>query len=364
MASGKKNLTEEREAKMLRSSEPDLKVILGTGDNESVLWYHSQTLASKSKYVDTMLSVPMKERDEYVISFPDISAETWEQMMKFIDDPVAARKMDERDALSLVEFYDKYEFGGGRNLCSYIISDYFSTRSLVRMEKEHKLDLDLIIDLVNVAHKANLGDALKQGLKYIWKKLQSFETRYGRLMFTESQLAKLVPVLKYSKANRKSLGLSIYGFDDLEADAFPKLFVRASQSWENESLLQRCISHIAVSGTSCNADGDYTSEEDWDHYTPEEERTTHWGGDEVTFRVEFWEPNDEDTYRGWTIVRKYPPTGFDEDGDPIGVVKKKCWIAQHSTNNCFPPRTGWISCDERARGEPKIKYVLNDEITR
>ena len=85
MASDNNNTTDEREAKRLRSSEPDLKVILGTGDNESVLLYHSQTLASKSKYVDTMLSVPMKERDEYVISFPDISAETWEQMMKFID---------------------------------------------------------------------------------------------------------------------------------------------------------------------------------------------------------------------------------------------------------------------------------------
>ena len=368
MASGKKNITgEEREAKMLRSSEPDLKVILGTGDNESVLLYHSQTLASKSKYVDTMLSVPMKEREEYVISFPDISTETWELMMKFIDDPVAARKMDEKDALSLVEFYDKYEFGGGRNLCSHIISDYFAPRSLARREEKRKLDLDLVIDLVNVAHKTNLEDALKAGLNYIWEKLQSIQQPYGRLMFTESHLTKLAPVLKYSKANWKRLDLSILDDFDAGAEDFPKTFVTTCQKWEEFSLLQRCISHIVVSGTSCNADGEYCQDffPCWDRYKPEEEeRTSSWGGQDVTFRVQFWEPKDEDTYRGWAIVRKYPPTGFDEDGDPIGVVKKKCWIALHSTNQRHPPRTGWISCDELARGEPKIKYVLNDEITR
>lgn len=370
MASGKKNLTEEREAKMLRSSEPDLKVILGSGDEASVLLYHSQTLASKSKYVDTMLSVPMKERDEYVISFPDISAETWEKMMKFIDDPVATRKMDERDALFLVEFYDKYEFGGGRNLCSHIISNYFTPRSLARMEEKRKLDLDLVIDLVNVAHKTNLEDALKAGLNYIWEKLQSAELPYGRSMFTELQLEKLAPVLKYSKANWRSLGLSIYLDMDFQAEDFPKTFVTTCQRWEEFSLLQRCISHIVVSGTTCNADGEYLREVPcWDRYNPydgddEEERTTSWGGHDVTFRVQYWEPKDEDTYRGWAIVRKYPPTGFDEDGDPIGVVKKKCWIALHSTNHRHPPRKGWISCDELARGEPKIKYVLNDEINR
>lgn len=353
-------------AKKLRSSEPDLKVILGSGENEeSVLWYHSQTLAAKSKYIDTMLSVPMKERDEYAISFPDINTETWEQMMKFIDDPVAARKMDERDALSLVEFYDKYEFGGGRNLCSHIISDYFVPSSIRKLEKKHKLDLDLVIDLLIVAHKANLEDALEPGLIYIWEKLQSTDFPYGRLMFTESHLTKLVPVLKYAKANRKRLGFSICVDFDFEAEDFPKTFVTSVQTWENNNLLRRSISRIVVSGTACNADGSYSQGDYgfWDVYQPEEERTTRWGGHQVTFDVQYWEPTDEDTYKGWAIVRKYSPTGFDEDGDPIDGDKKKCWIALHSTNHRFPPRTGWISCDALARGEPKVKYVLNDEIT-
>ena len=92
------NTTDERQAKKLRSSEPDLKVILGSGDDQSILWYHSPTLAAKSNYIDTMLAVPMKERNEHVISFPDITTETWEQMMKFIDDPIAVRQMNVQES--------------------------------------------------------------------------------------------------------------------------------------------------------------------------------------------------------------------------------------------------------------------------
>ena len=356
------NTTDERQAKKLRSSEPDLKVILGSGDDQSILWYHSQALSLKSKYIDTMLAVPMKERNERVISFPDISIETWEQMMKFIDDPIAVRQMNVQDALTVVEFYDKYNFEAGRNLCSHIVLDYFTYDSLRDMEKKQKLDLDLIIDLVIVAHKANMEDALKPGLRYIWRKLQSSQVPYGRLMFTETQLTRLLPVLKYSKANWRRLDL--YNTDlDLEEDDFAKEFVSSSQRWENNSLLSRCISHIELSGTTCNADGEFTQCFGcWDRYKPDEERKDRWGGHQVTFRVQYWEPKDEDTYKGWAIVRKYPPTGMDEDGDPIGVDKKKCWVATQSTNHRYPPRKGWVSCDPLAKGNPEIKYILNEEI--
>ena len=39
-----------RGVKRLRSSEPDLKVVVGSDGDEEVQWHHSQTLASKSKY--------------------------------------------------------------------------------------------------------------------------------------------------------------------------------------------------------------------------------------------------------------------------------------------------------------------------
>ena len=97
----------ERDAKRLRSSEPDLKVILGSSDDETVQWYHAPTLASKSNYIDTMLAVPMRERDDYVISFPDIEPDVWAKMMKFLDSPIAAREMSAKDVVEVAPLYDK-----------------------------------------------------------------------------------------------------------------------------------------------------------------------------------------------------------------------------------------------------------------
>ena len=152
--------TDERDGKRLRSSEPDLKVILGSGEEETVQWYHSQTLASKSKYIDTMLAVPMREREDRVISFPDIKPNVWAKMMKFLDDPIASREMNAKDATEVVVFYDKYEFVDGRRLCLHIIVDYMSDKSIRNMEKTFSIDIDLIVDLVIAAHTATLKACL------------------------------------------------------------------------------------------------------------------------------------------------------------------------------------------------------------
>ena len=95
---------DERDGKRLRSSDPDLQVILGSGEEKTVQWYHSQTLASKSKYIDTMLAVPMREREDRVISFPDIKPDVWAKMMKFLDDPIASREMNANDAVEVVVY--------------------------------------------------------------------------------------------------------------------------------------------------------------------------------------------------------------------------------------------------------------------
>ena len=86
----------EPESKKLRSSEPDLKVIIGSDEAEKAAegadadgkasanddgaekkqpavvtkWYHSPSLASKSKYVDALLAAPMKESESRTITFP------------------------------------------------------------------------------------------------------------------------------------------------------------------------------------------------------------------------------------------------------------------------------------------------------
>ena len=82
--------------------------------------------------------------------------------------------MKASDALELAILYDKYEFVEGRELCSAVIVDYFELTTQF-MEKKYTLDIDFIIDLVIVVHKANLEAAFKQGITYIWKKLTRIE---------------------------------------------------------------------------------------------------------------------------------------------------------------------------------------------
>ena len=115
----------------------DLKVVLGTGEDESIQWHHSQALASKSRYIDAMLSTPMKEREEQTITFPDINLATWEKLMRFLDSPVAARHMSAEDSRDLAVLYDKYECLEGRMLCDEILVDYFKNIGM----KEKKFNL-------------------------------------------------------------------------------------------------------------------------------------------------------------------------------------------------------------------------------
>jgi len=101
----------EPDPKKIRSSEPDLKVVIGSeggeagtaddAEHEGVVtkWYISPSLAAKSKYIDALLAAPMKESKSRTITFPDISPATWELMMKLIDDPVACRTMKAEDVV-------------------------------------------------------------------------------------------------------------------------------------------------------------------------------------------------------------------------------------------------------------------------
>ena len=293
----------------------DLKVVLGTAEDESIQWHHSQALASKSRYIDAMLSTPMKEREEHTITFPDITLDTWEKLMHFLDSPVAARDMSAEDARDLALFYDKYEFLEGRKLCDAILVDYFK-KSIGMKEKKFELDLDLTIDLVNVAHRASMKAAFAEGIKYIWKKLVSSTVPYGRMMFEEKHLVILVPLLKYSLDNKKNLGLrtisenrltsSEVGLDNTD---FPKEFISECQNTEQLELLYRCIWYIELSGSNCNADGSFHLEECcWDVYKPDDEepdRTGIWNGTEVKFEMCYWTKED---FEGWAIVRYWTTT--------------------------------------------------------
>ncbi|KAL9189363.1 hypothetical protein ACHAXT_009038 [Thalassiosira profunda] len=369
------------EAKRLRSSEPDLKVVLGGGDGaENVQWHHANNLASKSNYIDALLAAPMREREERTISFPDISPDVWRKMLTFLDDPIAIRNMTPKDALEVVPFYDKYEFVEGRRLCNQVVADYLRPSNIGALEKKFAVDFDLVVDLVAVAHSANMEDSFKLGVPYIWNMMfVGGDATYGRISFSVEHLTKLAPALKYSLDNNERLGLGLSdrvtnfaangaaGVPAVDDQTFPEKFVAKSKRWEEEHFVDRCVSHIELAGTACKANGKYWAEYGicpWSkRYEPhcedpqQWERDT-WDGTPVTFAIQYIK---EDDFEGWAILRLFDPTIFDEeDGDPQyeGFSKTKCWIAPCSANRSRPPLIGWVSADPKARGNPTIKYFL------
>ena len=184
---------EQPETKKLRSCEPDLKVVIGTGaDSTATRWHHSATLATKSKYVDAMLATPMKEQEDRTLSFPEMEPQTWDDMMRFLDNPLAARHMTVEEAIKVAKYYDKYEFADGLTLCDHVLTDFLS--GLEQKEKTEVPNLSLIIDSVCVAKDANLEKSLKEGTRYIWDKLRSTSIPYGGTMFSKRDLERLNPL--------------------------------------------------------------------------------------------------------------------------------------------------------------------------
>eukprot|EP00571_Detonula_confervacea_P004205 CAMPEP_0172315314 /NCGR_PEP_ID=MMETSP1058-20130122/24810_1 /TAXON_ID=83371 /ORGANISM="Detonula confervacea, Strain CCMP 353" /LENGTH=383 /DNA_ID=CAMNT_0013029369 /DNA_START=64 /DNA_END=1215 /DNA_ORIENTATION=- len=375
----------EREAKKLRSSEPDLKVILGSRDGMVTKWYHSITLTSKSRYIDAMLSSPMKEKEESTISFPDIDNGVWEEMMKFLESPVAIRRMKVEDALNVAKFYDKYEFEEGTILCDQVLGDY--VKSAKHMETDLSLDVDLLVDAVVIAQEANLMDTLRRGLKYCWDKMHITDVPYGRTMFTEDHLKKLAPIFSdsFTPENKERIGDGVAWFNGfyrpfsdtirpfglkLDQPDFPEAYVSKTTHWLEESLLHRCINGIVLSGAG-EADGPYDKDED--EFMSDQRcyiykcsgMRMRWGGKIVTFSIQLCD-------KGWAIMRQYPAPrnngaaqnnqNEESDDDAEILVEKLCWVSPCSSNLHFPPLNSWKSVDPLARGNPKIRYILNDEL--
>jgi len=355
--------------KKLRSSEPDLKVVLGSSGGDGgggevdlvTRWYHSQTLAAKSRYVDAMLASPMRERETRTISFPDIQATSWDLMMNFLDDPIAIRTMEARDVMKVAKHYDKYEFCDGRRLCDMVLVDYFK-RALLDEESDSligQIDVDALVESVALAHEANLEKSFKEGMKYIWANVQSNFVPYGRTMFTEDNMETLAPLLSVSR----QMFCVEYGYGDLIGDLhneldksdFPKRFVNECRHWLTRDTLCGCITHIVLSGTYSNADGHFYPTEMERYKTLGQGR---WGGQQVKFEMKLQE-------KGWTILRKTLPT-FGVEGvqeDDSTVVETVCWIAPCSVNLPLPPKSGWKAVDPLASGSPRIRYLLEEEGT-
>ena len=132
----------------LKSYPPDLEVIVGDdgdgAENEKKSFmYHGAMLANASEYIDTMLSLPMKEQQTRSISFPDIQPEEWLKWTQYVLVPGAAFELNlfnihdvdnSKNAINIIQFYDKYQFRSGINLIDSQLSQKMNELTFCSLE--------------------------------------------------------------------------------------------------------------------------------------------------------------------------------------------------------------------------------------
>lgn len=105
--------------------QPDLEVVIGS--EQHLIRVHSLLMASVSDYVDTLLSSPAASASQRMqLTFPDIPADTWNKMIRFLE-PRCVDQPNLDDMLEILPLYDKYQFHSGElKEASFVCVSLFS----------------------------------------------------------------------------------------------------------------------------------------------------------------------------------------------------------------------------------------------
>ena len=329
-------------SKKLRSMEADLRVIVGEQDDQKEYAYHSAVLASQSKYIDTMLALPMKERKERVINFPDIPPAMWESMMKYLLHPAEIRKMTHKDAANIAVAYDKYEFEAGRECCDLILFEVFQDAEV----NKRPADLDYLIDTFLLSDAANLSKTRAKATCYFSATLHSIGEQYGSLMFTTDQMKKLTPLIE---KHHLLSGWPLWSADRVQRPTFAKEFVEQSNMAWYKTELRNAIPMLAIKGRNTTTFPTFVRSAIRTDCFPGETNIM-WRGEEYLVSIERL-PNADGDNGDWAVCAD--PRYFSDGGD----YRRILWKCPYSaTRDLVPPRTGWQPVNA-VDGEIEIVYT-------
>ncbi|CAB9522110.1 expressed unknown protein [Seminavis robusta] len=351
-ADGKETNNEVQVCKRLRCTDPDLTVLVKyLNEEENVAqkeyYMYSHVLAGLSNFIDTALSVDMKEKATCKIVFPDVTPEIFEMALKILLDPVASRSLKAKDAIQLIKFYDQYEFAGGVQLCDDVFANYFQQKlAAYRDSLSSPEETDFFVEALVLVFQFKLRKAMNDGRKCIQGRMELNLSRHGRFMFTTEHIEKLQPAI------RKGLFGSTWSMDfnglfpeglsleDLSSSLFPKYYV----TWASAVISGCACPLVEVSGTGNDIDGVY-----------ERENTKYRGhryrkvGAPTEYSGAFVIDRNELSEGGWAIMEE------DTGGNPI----KFFWVCPNSASLEVPPEEGpWvISCEAGYAYKSKIPRI-------
>ena len=341
----------EPESKKLRSAEPDLKVLVKyTDDNGNSLergyLMYSSLLANLSNFVDTCLTVEMKEKTTKEIVFQDVTPDIFDLALHFQDDPFAIRSMTPEDAVKLVEFYDRFDFSGGIKLCDQVLSDY------LRQQKAYDNmtppdNLDLLVEAIAMADKLDLSKCKSDGVDYLnsrfngtggSNRIRNRDQHYGPTMFTIEHVKKLHPIFKKKLVDYFPSDMTQ---EELDSPLFPRYFVEyASHGYSTCNAGTK----LWLGKTKCSADGEFSKEDE--DFDAKDRALLLKNGRLVNLTIAKSRLCDND----WAIL------GWESEEWPDAIVLWKC---PHSRSLHVPPRKPWIRVHKQARcfgAKPEIAY--------
>jgi hypothetical protein len=274
----------------------------------------------------------MREQETREVVFPETTPQAFDLAMKYLEDPLAIRKMKAQDALQVVQFYDQYEFTVGLKLCDQILKEAMDAHRTLVLNNDGVLD-----ELVNICiatESLNL-EQTKRACQSFLDLVLGFPDLPPILSVENCKKLHPIMMKDYSDILRISLGVTK---EELESPLFPRVFVE----YQSKCDLERRDLIFTVSGTDSLMDGIY-----------------HWNRIEQRWNLNEGLPFTLGNQRLRLYIEKSKLCGGDyalvanvldidenddyDDDEPLVRCRRVLWKRPYSRTHTFPSGGGdWI----------------------
>ena len=320
---------------MIRSSDPDLTIIVGKGEQQKIYECHSPIMAMYSQYIDSMLATPMREQKTRTISFSEIDSADWESMIGYLQAGVPPQTLDQ--VCAVLPFYDKYEFQSGLAICD---------RMLAAFDFDVDANLDQCMVAVEMVYKYAQRFPIAKAKATAC--VRTVFASHARMFCLEKEhICRLVPALRedeslWTLAVKKALNPFDTNLNSemyLASAFLPEVLERSIKALANGDALRQTRASIEVTGAGAvEANGTYVYEK--------QRGGSYWYAKRTA------SPSQEASHfirrramrntglPGWIIFRaRGPPRG---DGIPVPTDDRSIlYVRQMSRNVGVPPTHGW-----------------------
>lgn len=155
----------EPPTKKLRSQEPDIVVVVGSGKKKQEFECYKLFLCYACEYFDTMFSHGLKENETSRIELPDKDPDEWKIFYEFIDpSTIMSAKVTNENALMLAPWFSEYGMDLLKEECDEVISKLYFNLPFMLEEGQEK-QTEGLLDFITFCEQCPLNKSLLKGLQ-------------------------------------------------------------------------------------------------------------------------------------------------------------------------------------------------------